>query len=102
MTPEEFVAKSAMALTSYATEMNSMETSITNSGSQGSSLPSPSQVFETMSDAAQECQELLEHYDDERMPRQVRDAMISAQASIKDLASALKLHVDLSLRSRGT
>ena len=92
MDANEFKQKTLNALKSHASELDSMESAITNAAEKRSQIPNLKEVFIELGEAAEECGSTLEYYDANDLPVEVRDAIVLVQERISACAGALLLY----------
>jgi hypothetical protein len=92
MDANEFKAKAVNALRSYARELNGMEPAIMLAVKEGREVTNPKEIFKELSEAAEECRELLEYYGAaDPLPDEARVAAMETLEAIRDCADALVL-----------
>ena len=92
MDAKQFNEKAVNALRSYARELNGMEPAIMLAVKEGREVANPKEIFKELSEAAEECRELLEYYDlADPLPAEVTYSSDETLAAIRDCADALVL-----------
>jgi hypothetical protein len=92
MDAKQFNEKAVNACRSYARELNGMEPPIMLAVKEGREVTNPKEIFKELSEAAEECRELLEYYDSaDPLPAEARIAAMETLAAIRDCADALVL-----------
>jgi hypothetical protein len=92
MDAKQFNEKTLNALRSYAHELNGMEQAVMLAVKETREVTNPKEIFKELSEAAEECRELLEYYHPtDPLPAETRIAAIETLAAIRDCADALVL-----------
>jgi hypothetical protein len=92
MDAREFAEKTVNALRSFARELNGMEPAIMLAVKEGREVTNPKEIFQEISEAVEECRELLEYYDGaDPVPADVRSAALETLAAVRNCADALVL-----------
>lgn len=89
----EFALKSVQVLMGHAAELDSFHNALEAGQVTHKSFGTLKDVFKQMSDAAQECGSLVEHYDDEAMPENVRGAVVGCLDSLNTALAQLVLSI---------
>jgi hypothetical protein len=93
MNEAEYRTKSINVLNGHANELNSMHDRLFEAAKARKAIPNLKDIFKEMSDTATECAQLLEFYETEEMPKDVRLAMKRVQTELGHCASAFVLYM---------